>query len=263
LPHDGKQATPGDCGVNMSIAIQYSGRLGNNMFQYAFARLMQETRGGELYEVSGAFKFAEHFPNVLKCKPRPNEKYEIMDETRDFESFKGKVMRLHPSINVELHGYFQNWEYFRGSEWLLRTWFRLPAIDFRPDKNDIVMHIRRDDYLEAKSALDFQYYDLILCNFYRKIYITGEIDKETELHFSKYPNIEYIYKNEIETLQFIKTFQNIAISNSTFAWWGAMLSDAQNIYCPKPITGYWSDEQTQRLFVPDRMIQIGNIGVNK
>jgi len=44
----------------------------------------------------------------------------------------------------------------------------------------------------------------------------------------------------IDNLNFIKKFNNIIISNSTFLWWAAFLSNAEVIVFPRPENGFWS-----------------------
>jgi hypothetical protein len=43
-----------------------------------------------------------------------------------------------------------------------------------------------------------------------------------------------------DQLQFIRSFQKIAISQSALHWWGAFLSEAKEIYFPKIDCGPWS-----------------------
>ena len=44
----------------------------------------------------------------------------------------------------------------------------------------------------------------------------------------------------IDNLVFLKKFRKLVVSNSSFAWWAAFLSDATEIVYPRPSTGMWA-----------------------
>ena len=44
----------------------------------------------------------------------------------------------------------------------------------------------------------------------------------------------------MDNFLFIKRFNKIVISNSSFAWWAAFLSDAELIIGPRPASGMWA-----------------------
>jgi len=44
----------------------------------------------------------------------------------------------------------------------------------------------------------------------------------------------------LDNLVFIKKFKKIIVSNSSFAWWAAFLSHADEIIYPRPANGMWS-----------------------
>ena len=245
------------------ILMRYGGRLGNNMFQYAYARIMAEMRECEFATDPGQFHLQNKFPNAIEGAP-----FKILpgtvftDETQSFDTFHKKLPLLtQPKYDVCLTGYFQKWEYYQAHESEIKQWFYLPPIDFMPGDKDVIVHFRRDDYIEAKSDLNFEYYRFIFqSNRFGKVYFTGDVDDKVKKEFSDIKYIQ-IKLDEIDTLRTIKKFKNIIMSNSTFVWWGAFLSNAKNVWCPLPDSGYWSKEQTQDLFIPEKWIQVVNIGV--
>jgi hypothetical protein len=230
------------------IVVRYSGRLGNNLFQYCFARILAENRGDSLFSEDD-FLYSSHFSNIEFHQATPNAMHIVFDETRNFDFNISELLAIPPQMSISLTGYFQKFKYYKGYVDQIREWLYLPESNFQVGKNDIILHFRRDDYLESGSELPFSYYkDILQSKQFDKIYITGDIDEAVKDAFACYlPNI--VELPPIDTLQFMKQFDNIVIANSTFSWWGAYLSNASNVWFPIPKKGYWSAEQNQDLYV--------------
>jgi hypothetical protein len=94
----------------------------------------------------------------------------------------------------------------------------------------------------GKASLKY-YCDILSTISYDRVYVLGTgIDNLVIDTFKKYNPI-YINNGEIEDFKFIKSCKKIIMSNSTFCWWAAWLSDATEIYYPRTKTGYWSSER--------------------
>jgi len=162
----------------------------------------------------------------------------------------------------------------------LRKWFTFPTVDMKdfeffklhpradgideffvhhdpfqlgdavtPD--DLVISLRLEDYTNDENLdrlLDFEYFRIILeSRKFNRVYIItnpGSIGHGTQfkylLAFKEYdPIIVRVYK-PVASMAFAASFDNIAISQSTYSWWIAFLSHARNVYYPLPIKGPFS-----------------------
>ena len=116
---------------------------------------------------------------------------------------------------------------------------------------DLVLSVRLGrDYLRQHR------YRLLLGDYFKIILDNAEYDRVFITSQDPYNDILkdlYVYDpvfvhhiTPIHTLNFVKMFNNIAISQSTFSWWAAYLSSADNIFFPITKDGPWSYGPLQR-----------------
>lgn len=167
------------------IVVRLQGRLGNQMFQYALAKSLQN-RGKEVMIDSSMLKYDGNynelglFPNVkremqeasselvqtlgdcnksilhkIKRKVLGYKKTHILEKGY---SFYGDIFEMD---NVYLEGYWQSEKYFQSVEKEIRNLYNFPEIEDDiniylkkeiQDSNSISLHIRRGDYLDTKNA---------------------------------------------------------------------------------------------------------------
>lgn len=221
------------------IHVKYRDRLGNKLFQYCLGRILADKK-----------KY------VLKADP-------IDGFNRTHDKVYGNVIN-HPKIvcrkhrididkllkydgEIILDGWFQRWEYYEDYERQIRNWLYLDPFDNVMDitDNDLLIHVRLGDYFHKyKRTLKYQFYEEVFarCKFDKLFICSDELSNREYLQwFDKY-NPWYVDLNPIDTLKFMKLFNKIALSMSTFSWWGAFLSDATEIYypiCKKDRGGCW------------------------
>jgi hypothetical protein len=124
----------------------------------------------------------------------------------------------------------------------IKSWF--PKIEKTHNK-DLVVHIRRGDngdnintsidwYLRVMGEIDYDNVFLVTDEPNHKDILT--LVKETDAKVFSKTNImnrdvDKNYVSEIITdFNFIRRFDKILFSNSTFGWWASLLSDASEIY---------------------------------
>jgi hypothetical protein len=156
----------------------------------------------------------------------------------------------------------------------LKEWFRFPNIDYskfeffklapnredyftsseKPeiDKDDLVISLRLEDYTTDNNKdrlLDFDYFKIILESkrFNKLVIITnpGCINHQEFYYkffdaFREYDPIVVRCYEPVMSMAYGALFNNIAISQSTYSWWLAFLSEAENIYYPIPLEGPFS-----------------------
>lgn len=141
---------------------------------------------------------------------------------------------------------------------------------FTINSNDVALHIRRGDFLTASEIyhkIDTTYYIKALKELSNKmdigkIFIFSDdfdaIKAEIE-EISKIAQVVLVEgQSVLEDMNTLRQFQNYVLGNSTFAWWGAMLSIHQkpNVFVPK--TPWKVEMQNASPYFPD-WVQIENV----
>jgi hypothetical protein len=248
----------------MSVKVTLIGRLGNNLFGYALGRIIAQQLRMELdcrQEVrSNPWRFAgksldvgisanlsdlrEYFPNApLHIEGRrfdhPIDRFEL----RPNEPWRGQRIDLQSVLEnqdgrqVRLKGFFQRTEYYSPHKAQLREWFRPIGVKTPAAGHaDVVLNIRRGaDFGLNDWILPASYY-LDALSRLREIgdlYVCGTcIDQTLKDALSGYRPL-YYEASPIEHFAFMMSFRRIVLSNSTFAWWAAFLSAADQIYAPR------------------------------
>jgi Glycosyl transferase family 11 len=249
----------------MCVKVNFLSRLGNNLFQYAIGRIIAEHHGLELecqqlqvpkeqmfmgrkYDkgpIATLETLTRYFPGApLRILGRrvdtPVECFELSQDN----TWSGQTIDLQSILanrtprQIRLAGFFQRYEYFAPYRDRIRRWFRCTPtrMPFKVAANDVIVNIRRGfDYGFSNWTLSLSYYEQVLSGLrdIGRVYICGTgIDDQVRRVLGKY---NPIYHNgaPIEHFYFMTQFNRIVLSNSTFAWWTAFLSDAEELYAPR------------------------------
>jgi len=228
------------------IYIDYPGRLGNNLFQYAFGRILAEEHGHGMGVYAG-----EHADILTNCN-------EPIKQTNEFSNnlvqIKGHDINLSdiPMSDLRISGYFQRKEYYLAYTDKIKKWFWMPEHENEYGDNDVCLHVRRSDFGNNTIPLSF-YSDILDKENFDNVYITGgintpygtDIDTSTIDYFAKY-NPTYIEEDPVTAFRIMKKFKNVVQSTSTYCWWACFLSEhAEKIYTPLASFGYWSNERPE------------------
>lgn len=252
------------CKIVMCVVVTLRGRLGNNLFQYALGRIIAEEKGlqlecrrvqqptplhiglgldvGPITILEGV---AQYFPNApLRIDGRriesPVEQYEMEAGGlwRGHVLDLGEVLSNSLPRQIRLCGYFQRFSYLAPYKHSIRRWFEMKhiATPYDLSARDVVVNIRRgSDYDVAGWTLPMSYYERVLSNLSDRglVYVCGVcIDEQVRQSLAKFAPV-YYDASPIEHFAFIMRFSRIVLSNSTFAWWAAFLSDAAELYAPR------------------------------
>lgn len=219
----------------MSVScIQNVGQFGNQLFPTVLATLT-------------AIKHTlnvDHYQNKLvKFKKQPH-----YDTTYDTTiTTNNPLNENNLKCNVALkRGYYQNGDLLNEYRDVIKEdVFDLPPIV--KNTKDVVLHLRLDGFNHDghnSHIIHPDWYLNILKNIqFDKLFIvmatkSGRIRKKQEPHKQTYLdcfarfNPEIISNDEYTDFNFIRSFDTIISSNSTFSWWAAFCSDASTIYLP-------------------------------
>lgn len=109
------------------------------------------------------------------------------------------------------------------------------------NKDDLVIHIRLDDYMHERHNCEILHYDYYLSiiketQYNNLIIVCDRIRHDYEIeymkHFECFKPI-YHQKSLIEDFIFIKSANKIVSSNSTLSWLAVFLSKAEEIHVPQ------------------------------
>jgi hypothetical protein len=219
----------------MSISINYMGRAGNQCFQWIFARLLAE-KHCDMVAIEPPdffiklkrldFELREERETILitdLCGKKPSDCLN--------ENISGK--------DVLINGYFQDSDLYQDKD-KIKSYFELPKIKNK-NTEDIVINIRLQDYWlkSIRSVIDPQWYiNILKGEKYRTCYIVVEPHRTNERYLNTL--CKGIKKHLIVggdsgfQFDFIRGFDRIVCSNSTFCWLAAYLSEASKIWTFKP-----------------------------
>lgn len=223
----------------MPVSINYKGRLGNKIFQYVSARIFAEKNKLDLITElpNDVLEFTQH-------KKFEEDNEGIKSVKVNSKSFTCNEINFEGNGDYIFDDFFQNGDYINENEKLVKSFFILPKKE--KNKEDIVMHVRLDDFIHTEDIenpknwdnseiVNPYYYKVILEkeNFKNLYLVVDKIKYEWEkkyLNYFKEFNPIIISSNPKEDFEFIRNFNKIITSNSTFCYWSAFLSDAEFIY---------------------------------
>ena len=233
--------------------VGITGGLGSEMFQYTFSKYLEKKSGQTSALYINFYEYVKDDPVLSK------RKFELDLFNTHFISVKGTVnyrnLIYEPSFDEEADiildfykGYWQDKRYYESVSDIIQRDFSLKeknisdrvkekAEDIK-NHESISLHIRRSDYLNPDNSSTFCSLSPL---YYEKALdiLTGECDREAKLYvFSDDPdfisgNFLFLrnYDHEImpvgeafEDMYLMSTSRHHIIANSTFSWWGAVLS---------------------------------------
>lgn len=245
------------------ISVKIHGRLGNQLFQYAFVYSTAKKLDTQFYldETIDLFKAAEYFNitenrflqnlrriyqlkgfHKLLKKPKQmyfnylSNKYKL--ETAKFEGNTAAQIHLKKVADHTLYeGFFQSEEYFTEQQTAIKKiftlkkkyqdkfWEKTKHINF--NKHIVTVHVRRGDYTSLGLALPINYYHEAIASISNTnnyyIFISDE-PLYVAKEFQYIANKHISNAEEVIDLQYLIYANTNILSNSSFSWWGAYLN---------------------------------------
>lgn len=275
------------------IGVVIECRLGNQLFQYAFAlELSKRHHVNFVIYNSGEF-FAPRYFELKEYSTLKNILYRAFFKISTFSFFKKIAStpihdfqghQLEGTVNNKVYqGYFQSDQFFPNIKKDLKSHFKIKSKfkekfelqyeDFFSTYKVIAVHIRRGDYLNLNTwwkenlgssdlSLPKAYYLKCLSEIedlhtYKILFVSDDyefIRKE----FEDIPNAVFSNNEMIIDFQIIMHAQVCILSNSSFSWWAAYLNpnEDKKIYCPKYWLGFKVKREYPRMIIPEGWNQI-------
>jgi len=211
----------------VSVTVHFSGGFGNNIFQYMCARLFSMENGLRLLT---PWIHQEALPVT------PFEGGEIVEGRQTVGIGEGMTPLAHPYSPNPYHfiGYFQKSSWYTSRREKIESFSR-PGVFPSRNSRDVLMHLRLGDFKQCRIAIHPSWYLGILDQEYSKaggsrlIIVTNEPDPEYLANFSKYdPHV--VCTNYGHDWNFMRQFDRVICSNSTFAWWSFFFGRPKRIY---------------------------------
>jgi hypothetical protein len=235
----------------MKISYSVMGRFGNNLFQYFATKILQNKllSCNRIYN----FEYNTKFDNV----------YIVNDD--NYLDILNDIIKIPNNTNIYLDGYFQFDKHIRENKDYVNTLLNITNTEKINDHYDIsiiankmfhfkrefthdevVIHIRLDDFLSANVCMNYMQYINIINTFpshiKKIIIVTDKLRQQWEL---QYINLIHIFSNnknlivQIESgddliQDFCKMYysKNFFSSNSTFSYLAGLLGNHILSWCP-------------------------------
>jgi len=209
------------------VLINYAGRLGNNMLQYATAKIFSNKFKIKLLTpaISGDINFTE------LIKPNDDDKFETYDNKTIIVNNQN-ILDLLSKDNCDPATYVFD-DFFQIKEFILTYTDDIKNIFHNnvSDINQVFVHYRIGDIEFLKNMLPIEYYIEAL----EKIGIYGGVissdspeHKNVKLLSEKF-NLEILNKPPLDTIILGPKYNNLVLSEGTFSWWIGVLSNAEQI----------------------------------
>lgn len=220
------------------IDVVYQDRLGNNLFQYAFGRILAEELGFSLRAAPiPGFPGTREPVTGVDAEDAPSET--LQGQRVDLAA----VLANRSPRRITVDGHFQRYEYYAAHKGPIRDRWLVPepqAISL-PHPDDLVMHVRRGDYIYSNYALPADFYLRIAeqRTFRNLVIVTDQPSDPFFWHFKKY-RPTFVRGAVLEDFWFLMHARRLVISPSSFSWWAAFLSAADEIVFPVASFGVWT-----------------------
>ena len=265
----------------MYVCLYRMGGLGNQLFQYAAARVIAETKNyrilieGEVLNhhnhhhhdyVALLFRDAESVYSIHDKLPPDHLPVQFFEQPGGgFSPWSVEDIPTQPGQPVRIGGYFQYLPTLSPVLPGIRSMFWVALRDQRHrmsskygirgdgDDHAVFMHVRRGDYTKLAHihyVQDESYYEKAVAHLsasvpVSKVYVLSDDMEWCTTRSWSFPIVPVEDSDELQCLAFMSLCKGGAIiGNSTFSWWGAILGDPPHVCYPSR----WIEATVYNLF---------------
>jgi len=270
--------------MQRQISIQMSGRLGNQLFQWAYAHQVAIKYASKIQPIYDSIHEHKGYESNLSILELPcshvmpsKRKHSVGYLLAGLDKINSKSERLGsyvtsklgilrtgdhdeiPQLPAEIPnlitGFYINWKVVRGIELLLAEELKMALVNveipFMVEGQFQVLHVRRGDFKSLKDTfgvLSSEYYSR---NFDSSLPTYICTDDEALV-----PDVQLATEaisvfgpnelNPIQTLKLMSEAKSVVMSNSTLSWWGGFLcmQNGGRALQPKPYYKYLNEDAT-------------------
>jgi Glycosyl transferase family 11 len=270
------------------IRVRTAGRMGNQMFQLAFAHATSRRLGTEFALGPGPrsthatlgpplWRFFELGP-----WGRPTLRWRRRTAFRLQHGFRADLVLVeqhddpinsfgHLRDGVEYGGFFQSERWFEGYADEIRRLFTVRGdhqeefLQRYPTRRPyICMHVRRSDYLDVPGgwALPTSYFldalDSISNRDRYELIVVSDDPAAVRRELSDEPSMRCSQNSAMVDLQLLINADVVIASNSSFSWWGAWLNQRPGalVVAPKHWLGFAAGIEEPARVIPERWISL-------
>jgi hypothetical protein len=253
------------------IAVDRRGRLGNHLFQWAFATAASRTLDttfvmdhdtlAPLFDLDGHLRPDRRVRGLVWLRG-PGRRVPVVEVSNEEEP--SAVMGALRD-GVRYTGFFQSEDYFAGHEAVVRHALTIQAehrhrfergyADAAED-GYVCVHVRRGDYADWKGgvALPWSYIRrcIEMAGDGRPVLVISDNIAEARAGLGRVPGVRFESNDPILDLQIMMHASTCIVSNSTFAWWGAWLNrtTGRRVLAPRNWVGFRTGEEWPRRVIP-------------
>jgi hypothetical protein len=232
------------------ITIDLIGRLGNQMFQYAVCRTVAERNGYKFYIPQDKNNHGQNISNYFSIDMGINvgNIQHRFGEDHTKQQFNPQIFNI--PDNTSIWGFYQTDKYFISNQENVKNWFKIEMndstkaiLDKYPTSEYCYIHFRGTDYRNWDSGTRFlpkKYFEDAMAAVtsinvnIKFIVVTDDIDGGKEY----FPGCEIISNDMMVDFSLLYYSKYCIITNSTFSWWAAWLSDKDITVAPNNWLNY-------------------------
>lgn len=256
--------------------IEVCGGLGNQLFQYAFGRAMEEYGTKVKYDITWYDRFHGNRPYMLD---KFNTTIETVHTPKDRKVFI--EVEFNPSYvqmdGFYFHGYWQSPKYHENVFPKLKEEFTVKKELYTDEflqlykkikkENSVAVHVRRGDFLEHH-----RHYVTSLHYYQNAMQIISTLKKNTVFYMfsddmqwckENFDGINFVHLEEHLDFELIKACKHHIIPNSTFSLWAAYLTNSKGTkIAPRQWDKYPTDQKMRvetKCLLPNDWIKLENV----
>jgi hypothetical protein len=243
--------------------VKLKGGLGNQFFQYAFARVISINQKSKVYLDTSDFMYSTHRVKRSLDLNKFNIKLKLISElgliyrnwliyrfNKYFVTYEEEGINYNDSLinlknNIIFDGYWQSFKYFDSirtilqQELVIKTKLSKSARLIKDQlkfKKTVAVHFRRGDYItdlktnQVHGVIDMSYYKEAFtyfdsyCDNLLFVVFSDDIESiKNELSINKKFLFIDSLYSHLEEFEIMKGCDHFIIANSTFSWWAAWL----------------------------------------